>query len=92
MRNEWENKKAGRYDARYSRYIASWRNVGGDAYLGFGEHFEEWLISEGLTEEEASDCRLQATCGKLELEMSAKCFVKDAVDKIEENWEELVGE
>ena len=88
MRDEWENKKAGRLNVRYSRYIASWRNVGGDAYLGFGEHFEEWLVAEGLTEEEASDCRLQAITGKLELETSAKVFMRDIVKKMANEEEE----
>lgn len=84
MYNEWENKKCGRYDARYSRYIASWSNVQGHAYFGFDEKFKEWLRSEGLTEDEVMDCALQANCGKLELETSAKIFLTEAVRKMYE--------
>ena len=63
----------------YSRYIASWtkvcRRTDGRRLLYFGSAFEEWLRSEGLTDEEVNDIQLMATNGKLELEESAKRFV-----------------
>ena len=59
----------------YSRYIASWRNVGNKSY---DEWFVHWLVTEGLcTDKEASEIQDMATCGKLELEKSAKAFNKD---------------
>lgn len=69
----FENKKAGRYETYYSRYIASWVNVGGGYF--FGDRFREWLASEGLTESEISDVYEMATCGKMELEFTAKAYV-----------------
>ena len=65
-----ENKVKG--FIHYSRFIASWRNVGGKY---FSEEFEEWLKSEGLSEEEVREVVEMAICGKLELETSAKNFV-----------------
>lgn len=82
----FENKKAGRYEAYYSRYIASWTNVGGGCF--FGDRFREWLASEGLTESEISDVVEMATCGKMELEFNAKAYVnkqkKDDLEYLEE--------
>lgn len=68
-----ENKKAGQHEAHYSRYIASWLNEGGSY---FGKEFRDWLASEGLSENEIRDVMELATCGKLELEYSAKEYVK----------------
>jgi hypothetical protein len=65
-----ENKKHN--GIHYSRYIASWRNIGGKY---FEEEFIEWLKSEGFNEDDARDVREMAMCGKMELEMSAKKFV-----------------
>lgn len=82
----FENKKAGRYEAHYSRYIASWYNVGGGYY--FGDAFREWLAFEGLNEKEISDVVEMATCGKLELEYTAQAYVnkqkKDDLEYLEE--------
>ena len=65
-----ENKK---HDGvHYSRYIASWRNMGG---THFGREFELWLTSEGFTDEEIYEVREMAICGKLELEKAAKKFI-----------------
>jgi hypothetical protein len=76
-----ENKVKG--FIHYSRFIASWRNARGKY---FSEEFEEWLKSEGLSEEEVREVVEMATCGKLELETSAKNFVakehrNESVDK-----------
>ena len=59
-----------------SRYIASWLNEGGEIYYGKGEgSFYQWLLSLGLTEEEAIHIRNLALNGKLELENSARKFM-----------------
>ena len=65
-----ENKKHN--GIHYSRYIASWRNVGGKY---FDEEFKEWLKEEGLNEEEIYEVRDMAIGGKLELEMNARKFI-----------------
>lgn len=60
---------------RYSRYIASWMNKGGEIY--YGGLFEQWLRDVlKLTEEEISDIMFLATNGKMELEVSAALFMK----------------
>ena len=63
----------------YSRYIASWRRMGGRIYRG--GLFEQWLKKEGLTDEEVSDVLLLAENGKLELEYSAKLFLRENVER-----------
>ena len=74
MYDDFENRKMGRFDARVSRYIASWRNMGGK--FCDDEFFKGWLKSEGLTEQEANHVWRMAICGKMELENSAKPFVE----------------
>lgn len=64
----------GKLDVRVSRYIASWRNMGGQFYAD--EFFKDWLRSEGLTEREVDHVYWMAICGKMELERSAEPFVK----------------
>lgn len=68
----FENKKTEGQKVHYSRYIASWKNAGGHYY---GEQFEKWLRSNGLTEQEISDVKELANCGKMELEVGAKFYV-----------------
>ena len=74
MYDDFENRKMGRFDARVSRYIASWHNMGGKFYAD--EFFKDWLRSEGLTEREVDHVYWMATCGKMELENSAKPFIE----------------
>lgn len=57
-----------------SRYIASWLRAGGGSK--FFESFDEWLKSLGLTEDERATIRYLAATGRLELEMSAKAYLK----------------
>ena len=62
-----------------TRFIASWVRMGGQ--LQYGEdidNFYDWLLSLGLTKEEADHIRFLATNGKLELENSARKFL-DAI-------------
>ena len=85
----FENKKThnGIY---YSRYIASWRNVGGKIYReGL---FEQWLREvQKLTDEEICDIMLMAENGKIELEGSADRFLDEHIQQ--NNWElELANE
>lgn len=58
-----------------SRYIASWSRVGGD--IQDRDAMKAWLLSEGLTEEEADDIVYLASNGRLELQASAKQFLKN---------------
>lgn len=74
-----ENKQVGNYEAHLSRYIVSWRHAGGKRFY---DEFEDWLRSEGLSEEEIRDAVEMATMGKLELEVSAQAFVKKEQDYI----------
>lgn len=41
----------------------------------FGPDFKNWLRSLGLTDDEVHDIYEMATCGKMELESSAKEFI-----------------
>lgn len=60
-----------------TRFIMSWIRAGGG--LRYGEDiddFREWLSSLGLSEDDVSHIVFLATNGKLELEISAKIFLK----------------
>ncbi len=83
----FENKKTEVQGVHYSRYIVSWNNVGGDYY---GEQFKRWLRMNCCTEKEIDDICEMATCGKMELEMSAKTYVQimnKMIEKIENDEE-----
>ena len=70
----FENKKT-HNGIHYSRYIVSWHNSGG---LYYGRNFVEWLrTTQELTDDEIHDIVEMATCGKLELETSAKMFLSN---------------
>ena len=59
----------------YSRYIASWKRMGGKIYRG--GLFEQWLREkEELTDSEISEILQMAENGKIELESSAKEFME----------------
>lgn len=61
-----------------TRYIASWLRVGGQLYYGEDiDNFYNWLLSLGLTEDEAYDILHLAGTGKLELQTSAQHFLKE---------------
>lgn len=61
-----------------TRFIASWMNKGGQIRYGKDrDNFREWLLSLGLSENDAQDILNLATNGKLELETSAKQFLKN---------------
>ena len=70
----FENKKFD--DIHATRYIMSWVRMGGKLKYGKEiEDFNNWLLSLGLSEEDADYIVLLATNGKLELEVSAKAFL-----------------
>ena len=68
-----------------SRFIASWQKAGGNCRKDYGL-FKEWLGSliingRHLTDGEIHDILLIADNGKLELELSAKMFLKKNANK-----------
>ena len=86
-----ENKVTSVGGFHYSRYIESWRNVGG--YIEKDEFFDEWLRSVGVTESEIRDIHELSYCaGAFELEQSARPFVKKQRKADEELLKELEKE
>lgn len=71
------NKKTNVQHVHYSRYIASWRNVGGE---DFDEFFEEFLKNNGCTDQEVHDIVEMANGGMFELEKDARTFVQKQKD------------
>ena len=64
-----------------SQYVAAWLKAGGNLKRGGDNHvigfdFMEWLKFIGLTDEEARSIRNYAENGKLELDESAKGFLR----------------
>lgn len=57
-----------------TRLIASWHNVGGE--FDYGGRFEGWLKSLGLDRNTVADIQEMALCGKMELERSARAYIK----------------
>ena len=91
MAKDFENAKTKVQEVYYSRYIASWLNKGGDY---FGEQFEKWLRANDCTEQEINDIKWMATCGKMELESTAKAYINKMNDLIRrfDNGEEIEEE
>ena len=73
----FQNKKTKVGKEYYTRYIISWINacISAKQSIYFDELFEEWLKTNGCSEEESSDIWHIATCGKMELERDAKEFI-----------------
>ena len=71
-----ENKYVEQYDCHYSRFIASWNNVGG---RNVSCMFKRWLKENFplLTEQDINAMANIMTCGKLEMEVNARAFLKD---------------
>ena len=82
------NDKTKVQGVHYSRYIISWINSCKALKIGiyFGDQFEEWLKSEGCTDEEISHIVEIAMCGRMELENSSKNFLVN-YDFVEEKEE-----
>ena len=73
----FENKPINGYTYA-TRFIASWVREGGKLRTGEDiDNFYEWLLSLGLSKEDADDIKFLATNGKMELEYSAKMFLKN---------------
>jgi len=61
-----------------SRYVMSWVRSGGELHWRAGcSEFNEWLESLGLDENEISIIVEIASNGKMELETSARIFLKN---------------
>ena len=61
-----------------TRSIASWGRKGGKLQYGKDiDNFYKWLLSLGLTKDDADHIKFLAENGKLELEISAQKFLKD---------------
>ena len=59
-----------------TRFIASWAREGGKLETREDiSNFYKWLLSLGLTKEDADHVKFLATNGKLELETSARKFL-----------------
>lgn len=63
----------------YSRYISSWINADGDLHFNqYRSLFANWLrATQALTNKEVSEICELAENGKLELEISARNFIKN---------------
>jgi len=66
-----------------TRFIMSWIREGGtlDDMRGDYYDFQQWLESLGLSESEVNNILEISKNGKLELEISAKNFIKNKVGK-----------
>lgn len=76
----FENKQINGYTYA-TRYIASWLREGGQ--LQYGEdidNFYKWLLSTGLSKEDADHIKFLATNGKMELEYKAKMFLANRTE------------
>lgn len=79
----FENAKTEKHEINYSRYIASWLKAGGRFdYLSDTLNFKDWLRSMDLSEDEVQAIADMAVCGKLELEDSAKTFIKEMQEEL----------
>ena len=78
----FENKKTQNQGIHYSRYIASWNNVGGGHY--YGDQFVAWLRANMVTDNEIAEIQEMATCGKMEFQVSAIEFVNKQNKAIEQ--------
>lgn len=58
----------------YSRFIASFYNEGGE--IDYHGEFRAWLESIGISSEDIRNIMNMANCGKYELELSARAFIK----------------
>lgn len=80
-----ENKKLD--GVHYSRYIASWRNKGGQ--IDWGDcGFSRWLRSHGATDKEVADITDMALMGRMELELEAGYYIKQDEEEIRKMLEE----
>lgn len=61
-----------------TRFIASWLRKGGQLRTRENyDNFYEWLLSLGLNQDDADHIKFLASNGKMELEDSARKFLKN---------------
>lgn len=86
----FENKYIERMDVHYSRIIESWHNAWVEMKKSKPRNdyklFRKWLsiveiYGEKLTEEEIRDITFMYRCGKVELEIQAKEFLRKEVEE-----------
>lgn len=76
MHNEWQNRFSSQ-GIRYSRYIASYvKEVAISGRRFYICEFSDWIKAIGLSDDEIRDIVHLADCGKMELEMKAKAYIK----------------
>ena len=76
----FENKVINGYTYA-TRFIASWVREGGKLRTKEDiDNFYKWLLSLDLSKEDADHIKFLATNGKMELEHSAKMFLKNLND------------
>lgn len=65
-----------------TRWIMSWLRMGGELMYGHqSDDFNDWLISEGVSESDRDLINDIARNGKMELETSAGRFIKQLKSK-----------
>lgn len=73
----FENKQINEYTYA-TRYIASWLREGGQLRTGKDvDDFYKWLLSTGISEDDANHIKFLATNGKMELEYQARMWLNN---------------
>lgn len=81
--HDFENARTEAHEVYYSRYIASWYIAGGRFdHLRDILNFKDWLRTIGLTEDEVAAVATIASCGKLELEQSARAYLNELNEEL----------
>lgn len=81
-RDSMENAMTNNYDARYSRFFASWFNTHPHAEVRTTlREFEEYLEHTMLDEWERGDIHQMLTCGKSEIENNIKKYEEDKKER-----------
>lgn len=92
MAKDFENAKTTK-GIHYSRYISSWKRMGGKLYIDENSLFMRWLKEEEkLTDEEISDIHFLLTTGRMELERSASAFMNRHYDEMVQEKEDTYKE
>lgn len=72
----FENKKTEQQEVHYTRYIISWMRAGGHICDCYDEQFDKWLEANGVNETERCEIEEMFATGKMELETSARTYIK----------------
>lgn len=76
MAADFVNARTEYEGVHYTRYIASWLKVGGSIDDCSTERFRDWLRHHHVTEDEINDIELIMDNGRLELQTTAKEWLK----------------